>query len=102
MPKSKNVRIFKTGKIFYTCGIKDLISYNNLGDWITNCLSRHINCDWGDLCNSDKLLNEQALITNERLFSNYNNKNSNGTPFNIYIITEHDRSITTILLSDEY
>ena len=56
-----------------------------------------MNEDWGDLCDDDKQMNEDAIRNNERLLASY--VTSGG---NIYIITERDRSYTTILLRSEY
>jgi hypothetical protein len=54
----------------------------------------------GDLCKGDKEANDEALIEGQedRILSAYHG--SNGTKF--YIITEYDRSATTILLPEEY
>ena len=61
-------------------------------------LDRHARGDWGELCQHDWKENEVALTQSLRLFSRY--KNRHGTYF--YIITEHDRSITTVLLPEDY
>jgi hypothetical protein len=61
-------------------------------------LLRHMSGDWGDLDEHDWTENELAMEHGFRLFSRY--AASNGTRF--WIITEHDRSITTILLPSEY
>lgn len=61
-------------------------------------LGRHVSGDWGDLDEFDKAENERALIEGSRLFSAYHA--SNGVKF--YIITEWDRSVTTILLPEDY
>lgn len=53
--------------------------------------------DWGELCQEDKELNNQAIENNDRILAAY--KTSNGT---IWIITEWDRSATTILFTNEY
>ena len=55
-------------------------------------------CDWGNLCEADRKQNDWALKNGERLLSSY--RASNGTKF--WIITEWDRSYTTILLPSEY
>lgn len=65
---------------------------------IQAALHRHANGDWGDVCAEDKGLNDQALIDNTRLLSVY--KAADGTVF--WIITEWDRSVTTVLLPEEY
>jgi len=65
---------------------------------IAKLLARHASGDWGDMCQEDKDHNNQALISGKgRLFSSYN------TPAGkVWIITEYDHSITTVLLPDEY
>ena len=55
---------------------------------------RHLCGDWGDLCEADKQLNEQALQDGSQLFSAY--RSSKDVRF--WIITEADRSRTTMLL----
>jgi len=62
------------------------------------CLKRHAEGDWGDCCEEDREENEFALTRHLRLFSVYRDRN--GTKF--WIITEADRSVTTILLPSEY
>ena len=61
-------------------------------------LDRHAVCDWGDIVEEDKQENEWSLENGFRLFSAYHT--SDGTK--IYVITEHDRSATTILLPADY
>jgi len=66
---------------------------------LTRYLRRHHCGDWGDeLCAEDKAANEQALKDGSRLLSCYR------TPAGdrLYIITEWDRSMTTIMLPSEY
>lgn len=61
-------------------------------------LERHQNGDWGNLGLSDKQANEQALKCGGRIVSKYLLKD--GTP--IYVITEADRSYTTVMLVGDY
>lgn len=61
-------------------------------------LKRHMRCDWGNVCEVDRRANDLALKTGERLLSSY--RSGSGTKF--WIITEGDRSYTTILLPSEY
>ena len=66
---------------------------------LTKYLRRHHCGDWGEqLCAEDKEANEQALVHGARLLSCYVTDAGD----RIYIITEHDRSMTTILLPSEY
>ncbi len=61
-------------------------------------LSRHVRGDWGDCCPDDKAANDAALLDGTRLFSVYHTANL--TKF--WIITEADRSVTTVLLPEDY
>ena len=61
-------------------------------------LQRHQSGDWGNVDQYDQRLNEDALRMHERLSSVYHT--AGGVKF--YIITEWDRSITTVLLPEEY
>lgn len=61
-------------------------------------LSRHTACDWGDVCPEDRRQNDDALRHGLRLLSAYHS--TDGKKF--WIITEGDRSATTILFPDEY
>jgi len=66
-------------------------------------LYRHSHGDWGDLDEEDKQSNDQALKAGLRLLSAYNDERfpKHGVSV-IWIITEADRSSTTILFPDEY
>jgi hypothetical protein len=59
---------------------------------------RHASKDWGDVCQGDWKLNDQALTDGSRLFSVYHTAQG----IKLYCITEADRSATTLLLADEY
>ena len=61
-------------------------------------LARHLNGDWGDVSREDKAANNRALQDGDRLLSAYHAPDN--TRF--WIITEADRSYTTILLPHEY
>jgi hypothetical protein len=60
-------------------------------------LARHATGDWGELCDFDRRQNEIALREGYRIFSSYEM-----TTGRVWIITEADRSVTTILLPEEY
>ena len=64
---------------------------------VTDALSKHVTGDWGDVSAADKLRNDQALIEGGRLLSSYH---YGETKF--WIITEYNRSVTTVLFSEEY
>jgi hypothetical protein len=61
-------------------------------------LRRHARGDWGEVCAEDKAENELSLKEGFRLLSSYSDRN--GTKF--WIITEADRSATTVLLPEDY
>ena len=61
-------------------------------------IRRHASGDWGDLCQEDKEENELSLQQGFRLLSAYRDRN--GTKF--WVITESDRSVTTVLLPEDY
>ena len=67
------------------------------GQTISRLLTRHLHCDWGDICDEDWKLNDHAVKNGERLLSSYQVGAEK-----VFIITEWDRSVTTILFADEY
>ncbi|HEX8465300.1 MAG TPA: hypothetical protein VF627_11855 [Abditibacterium sp.] len=68
-------------------------------------LARHQSGDWGDVGNEDQNANDQALIEGARLLSVYTlppEGNSQDGEVKVWVITEWDRSVTTLLLPSEY
>ncbi|MEO5914433.1 MAG: hypothetical protein ABIS50_09390 [Luteolibacter sp.] len=65
---------------------------------IQTALARHSREDWGDVCPEDWKANDHALKTERRLLSAY--RSTEGVKF--WIITESDRSVTTVLLPEDY
>ena len=65
---------------------------------VLTALSRHVQGDWGKICEEDRQENELSLKKGFRLLSVY--YGANGTKF--WIITEADRSVTTVLLPEDY
>lgn len=64
---------------------------------VDTAINRHLSGDWGDVCKSDWQRNEQALRDGDRLLSVY--QTQAGEKF--WIITESDRSTTTVLLPSD-
>ena len=64
---------------------------------IAQGLARHANGDWGNVCPEDAQANDDGLEHGERLCSVYGEGNGR-----FWIITESDRSVTTILLPEDY
>jgi hypothetical protein len=85
---------FKLGEVHITRNANKILDTAS----VANAVERHRYCDWGDLCETDKASNEYALKHRERLLSSY--KDVNDVKF--WIITEHDRSTTTVLLPEDY
>ncbi len=88
---------FSPGQVVMTAGVDELVRQGRLNP--TPYLRRHLDGDWGDLSDDDRQLNDAALTSGEdRLFSSYQ-----VTPdLKLWIITEWDRSVTTLLLPSEY
>ena len=61
-------------------------------------LERHLRGDWGDTCKNDRIANERAICNGDRIVSWYQLSGKT----RVLIITEADRSATTIMLSEEY
>jgi hypothetical protein len=59
---------------------------------------RHLEGDWGDLDEHDRLVNEHALLHGGRLLSSYRITGEE----RLWILTEADRSVTTLLRPEEY
>ena len=87
--------LFPLGQVVATEGIGTLMEN---GIDVMQYLARHQRGDWGDLDEADNISNNQALKNDWRLLSNY--EVTDGT--NIWIVTEYDRSVTTLLLPSEY
>ncbi len=87
---------FTLGQTVATPGAIEALAESNQAP--SDFLRRHVSGDWGDLGIEDQQRNQDAIRNGERLFSAY--RTSMGTK--IWIITEADRSVKTLLLSDEY
>ena len=61
-------------------------------------LARHRNSDWGEVSPDDGLANDQAIQSEDRILSAYFLPDRT----KVWVITECDRSVTTILLPEEY
>lgn len=91
---------FELGAVVNTVGISNLVRDGKTTiRELTDCLERHISGDWGNLCEEDKQANDDAVKNGDRILSAYE---VGEDKTNIWIITEWDRSYTTILLPEEY
>ena len=87
---------FPFGKLVATPGALDALE--RTGQSPLEFLSRHASGDWGEVCEADKKENDFSVRNGFRLLSAYRLRD--GTK--LWIITEADRSATTILLPEEY
>ena len=85
---------FDLGRVVSTPGALAAVTRED----IATALARHHRGDWGDVGPVDWQMNEMALGEGDRLFSVYYALNG----VKIWVITEADRSATTVLLPDEY
>ena len=88
------IALFRLGKIVTTQRALARLSQSD----ILNGIRRHLAGDWGEVDECDRQFNYRALAKGGRLVSVY--YSSQGTAF--CLITEADRSVTTVLLPDEY
>ena len=97
-PISSEAR-FPLGQLLMTRGVNNRVADDSgFAGFVLASLKRHTRCNWGDLRQEDKKENEFSLRDGFRLLSAYERE---GLP-KIWIITEADRSATTILFPDEY
>ena len=92
---------FSLGQVVATPGV--ITALRQSGEMPAKFLNRHARGDWGDICDDDKRLNEEALQDGSRIMSVYST--SNGTK--IWIITDaaddtERREVTTLLLPEDY
>lgn len=82
------------GRVVATRGILEIISERDL----LAALRRHQTCDWGEVSRSDWASNDWALTHGGRILSAYQSTSG----IRVWVITEADRSATTVLLPEEY
>ena len=85
---------FSLGQVVATPHVLEMVPQAE----ITAALNRHRKGDWGVMPEEDRAANELALKGGDRIFSAYHSR----TGVKFWIITEWDRSATTILLPEEY
>jgi hypothetical protein len=94
--KQPTITRFALGRTFITPGAEEALQI--AGQTAIEFLRRHMSGDWGELSDDDVKENEFSLKEGLRLLSAY----QTGKGQKIWIITEGDRSATTILLPSEY
>ena len=95
-PGERGGPLFELGQVVGTPGA--LQALTEAGQLPAEFLARHVTGDWGDLCDEDKEENELSVEQGFRILSAYKLQ----TGAKVWVITEADRSATTILLPDEY
>ncbi len=88
--------LFSLGQCVCTPGAIVALTFNGFTPF--DFLARHIIGDDGDLDEHDKQANREAIEHGGRILSSYILAGGE----KLYVITEHDRTVTTVLLSDEY
>ncbi|QST02707.1 hypothetical protein IMZ31_19350 (plasmid) [Pontibacillus sp. ALD_SL1] len=89
---------FSLGQVVMTAALAHHLEEKERGEEaLLPFLKRHHSGDWGDLTPDDREQNEEALRHGDRLLSSYDFEGET-----IWIITEHDRSVTTMLFPSDY
>lgn len=101
---SETVHRVDLGSLYMTSYVQDAtFEHRPFHTFISKCISRHRSGDWGDCCPDDAALNDAALRDGGRLFSVYLIPSGLfALESKVWIITEHDRSYTTVLFPSEY
>ena len=98
MPEPK----FEMGRLVITAALQhDLEESDTEKDWhdeINLFVSRHLFGDWGDVDTHDGSVNDRAVVNGDRVVSAYTTTNG----IKIWVITEWDRSVTTLLRPEDY
>lgn len=88
--------LFELGQIVGTAGA--LQALDQADQQALDLIARHVTGDWGDVCEEDRNENEFSVPNGLRILSAYTLE----TGIKVWLITEADRSSTTILLPSEY
>lgn len=90
----KDDQLFKLGQLVCTNQVNEKLGVFKASSYVT----KHVTGDFGDLTENDKKFNREAIKNgDDRIFSAYETEAGR-----IYVITESDRSVTTVLFADEY
>jgi hypothetical protein len=94
-PIDNQAPLFAMGQILATPAVADHFSSQGVSPFVY--LSRHVRGDWGDVPHEDAVANQASIERDTRILSSY--KVAAET---VWIITEADRSATTLLFPSEY
>jgi len=87
--------LFQLGQIVATPAALDTLE--QAGTTASRLIRRHQKGDWGDICEEDKRFNDEDLKQGNRLLSAYHTSKGK-----VWVITEANRSVTTVLLPSDY
>lgn len=97
MTMEKDVK-FSLGSTVMTAGVSEFLRENSVPmTEVIALLHRHSTGDWGDIAAEDRWVNEEALAHGYRILSAYTLRGRV-----VWVITEADRSRTTVLFPEEY
>ncbi|MCC6815990.1 MAG: hypothetical protein IT267_06225 [Saprospiraceae bacterium] len=101
---SSITKLFPLGCVYMTSGVDSVChQHPSFFQFIADCLTSHSSGDFGTLCQSDIATNQAAIQHGGRVFSSYaipSEIDSCGDK--LWVITESDRSSTTVLFPGEY
>lgn len=84
------------GRLFITPAAQNALEAGGVSIFVL--VNRHARHDWGELCPEDREQNNLAIQSGARVLSNYRLPDGK----RIWIVTEADRSVTTVLLPEDY
>jgi hypothetical protein len=96
MEQSKMSKKFSLGVCVATPAARAMLAKHSLSE--CNLIDRHVAGDWGDLSEDGNKINDSAIESGDQILSVY----KLGGGDTVWIITEHDRSVTTVLLPEDY
>lgn len=86
--------LFNPGNLVCSANAGDVIPH----DQMMGAIGRHLRGDFGHICEADKISNDKALEHGGRILSAYRTHDN----IEFWVITEADRSVTTVLLPEDY
>ncbi len=96
-----NPILLSLGTVYVTRGIQALIDDHSLD--VTPFIARHQTGDWGEVCAEDAAENQLSLERGFRILSAYSfTSDIDGQNYKLWVLTEADRSVTTVLRPSEY
>lgn len=96
MRPSTSSPVFTHGRVFMTSCIVTRVREGRLN--VLQCLERHITCDWGDVSESRKEMNDLAVERRGTIVSRYRISPT----LEIVVVTNDDRSLTKVMLLTEF